>query len=83
MSRPKDETPNQLIADVRDVLKATEPRPAALPAPDSIYGFKRVTCPTCGTMQRPESYNHHWTYYHGVKFWKEKALIELITEATK
>lgn len=78
MTKPAWTSEDQLIMQVRELLKATEPRPEPVRPHENQYGVKLVDCPACGNDMRKETYNYHYTYYHGEKFWKEKQLIKLL-----
>jgi hypothetical protein len=83
MAKTKWTTEDELLMKVRGLLKSTEPRPEPINPHENQYGTRLVSCPVCGTSVRKVVYKGHWSYYHGTKFWKEKALIKLILEATK
>lgn len=68
---------------VREVLRGVEPRPDFINPHESVYGTELCECPVCGNIVRRGAYNHHWTYYHGTPFWKEKAVIELVGSFTE
>lgn len=69
-----------LIAKIRDILKAIEPRPTPTEERINQYGGKQLKCPDCGEWcyTRNGSYNHHWTLRHGTPFWKEKQIAKLV-----
>lgn len=78
MTKPAIISPDPLVMKVRAVLRSTEPRPAFVNPHSNQYGTELVDCPVCGESCREMAYNHHFTYYHGTRFWKELAIIELL-----